>query len=176
MAKLKVIDAHGNTSIKYPEFTATAMPLETPRNISDLKEHGPVPDEDLPTEVTPRHREAGLRFFAVRRGQGGTESFGGEVTRIAYLQEHDQEEVLRTFLDENPQLVEAKQRRALTQTIRQQGRSWSQLASNVLGDYYETTDPRGPSWESEETQECPLCGKELNRGGLPAHLTRCPER
>ncbi|WP_155120587.1 hypothetical protein [Haloprofundus marisrubri] len=151
------------------------MPLEQPRNITHLQEHGPVPDDELPTEVTPLHREAGLRFFAVRRGRGGVTSIGGEVTRIAYLEDHDREDVLRTFLDENPSLVEAKQRRAMTQTIGQQGRSWSKLASEVLGDYYDSVESRGPNWEEEETQECPLCGEEVNRGGLPAHLVECPE-
>nr|WP_233340533.1 hypothetical protein [Haloprofundus sp. MHR1] len=152
------------------------MPLEQPRNITHLQEHGPVPEDELPTSVEPYHREAGLRFFVVRSGRGGDQRFNGVAIRIAYLEDHDREKVLRTFLDENPQLVEAKQRRALTLVIGQQGRSWSKLASEVLGDYYDSVEARGPNWEEDETQECPLCGEEVNRGGLPAHLTRCPRK
>ncbi|WP_155120470.1 hypothetical protein [Haloprofundus marisrubri] len=48
----------------------------------------------------------------------------------------------------------------MTQTIGQQGRSWSKLASEVLGDYYDSVGVRAPNWEEKETQECPLCGED----------------
>ncbi len=116
-------------------------PIQPTRNIAYLQSHGPSPEDDLPTTPLSRHQEAGLRFFVVRGGPA--KRFNGVVTRIAYLEDHDCEKVTQRFLDENSQLVESKNRRALTQVIGQMGRSWSKLASDVLSDYYETVERRG---------------------------------
>ncbi|KTG11030.1 hypothetical protein AUR64_07650 [Haloprofundus marisrubri] len=110
------------------------------------------------------------------RGRGGTQAFNGVVTKVAYLEDHDRETVLREFLDENSQLVEAINRRALTQLLGQMGRSWSKLSSDVLDDYYEDVSSRGPTGFGGQTQDCPFCGAEVKKGGLPSHIAgKCEE-
>ncbi|WP_155120527.1 hypothetical protein [Haloprofundus marisrubri] len=152
------------------------MPTRPIYNIAYLQEHGPSPENELPTTPRIRHREAGLRFFAVGRGRGGTQAFNGVVTKVAYLEDHDRETVLREFLDENSQLVEAINRRALTQLLGQMGRSWSKLSSDVLDDYYEDVSSRGPTGFGGQTQDCPFCGAEVKKGGLPSHIAgKCEE-
>lgn len=103
---------------------------------------------------------------------------GGKPTPIVFAEDHDQEDVLRTFLDENPQLIEAKPKRSLTKLIRMSGPSWSRLASEVLSDYYEDSEIRSvrKTRTAGTTQECPLCGAEVAKGQLPTRLvSKCPQ-
>ncbi|MFC6723476.1 hypothetical protein ACFQE1_03540 [Halobium palmae] len=140
-------------------------------NVDYLSKHGPTPVDELPCELTPQNRAQGLHFFEIHGHRGDVDRMGGTITRIAFLPKHDPDRVLRTFVNTNPQLVKHKTRRGLSQMIGDHGRQWKQAATEVLGDYYESTGGRGGGdRDSGETDECPFCGEEVLKGSLPDHL------
>lgn len=143
-------------------------------NVEYLSREGPTPTDDLPFDLTRLNREEGLQVMEIHGGgRGGSDRLGGDLTRIAYLPSHDRERVLRTFIEANPQLTEHKTRRGLTQIFRSHDREWGEVASDVLAECYSNEEQRdlGGGSEAGATRDCPFCGEEVSKGGLPAHLT-----
>ena len=103
-------------------------------NIAYLLANGPAPKSALPEKtVTVEDRSTGVASFRVSSTESSPEANGGPITPVYYLHsEHEKTAVLRAFLDTNDQLVEAKSRHGLIQTVRSAGREWGRLTADVL--------------------------------------------
>ena len=107
---------------------------------------------------------------------GPAERVGGRLAPIAYLDaEHEPVAVGRALSEANPNLTEHKSRRGLRRVLGNQGQQWSEVASIVLDEYYESTAHHPDHQKAAETRRCPFCGETVTKGGLPDHLTGCPE-
>ena len=145
-------------------------------NIVYLEEHGPVPVTELPHEITTPQRAEGLSCLTLYAGRGPAERVGGRLSPIAYLDaEHDPVAVVQALIEANPKLTEHKSRRGLRRVLGNQGQQWGEAATSVLDEYYESTAHHPDHQEAAETRHCPFCGETVTKGGLPDHLTGCPE-
>ena len=147
-------------------------------NIKYLKQHGPIPTDELPVETTPAQRKEGLVMFKILAGQGATQALGGPVTRVAYLQDkHEPDEVLNAFFEQNLSLVDKKDPNGIVRLVGNNGKRWREAAAQILREYRDLSfnDQDIPGVEEGSTKDCPLCGTEVSKGKLPAHLPKCPE-
>lgn len=144
-------------------------------NIAYLDENGPTRSDALPSRVTARDRESGVRKFTLRGDNGNAANMGGPTTPVYYLDRHQKTAVLRAFLDANPELVEEKPRRAIHRLVTNHGTGWLEAARDVTGDYYEDREVPGATASSyTQTHECDFCGETVE-GKYPTHLQKCPE-
>jgi hypothetical protein len=109
------------------------------KNIAYLNENGPSTSDELPYNIGPADKMHGARVFKLTSAT--KTKVGGMVTPIYYLDgEHSETDVLRAFLDENPQLVEALARSSLHRMIGGHGGTWRSIAPDVTSEFYETDD------------------------------------
>jgi hypothetical protein len=145
------------------------------KNIAYLDEHGPTPSAELPSRVTPRDRESGVRKFTLGSVNSASANRGGSTTPVYYLERHEETCVLRAFLNANLGLVENKSRNALHRLINNHGTRWLEAAREVTGDYYTDETVLGATASSyTEDRECDFCGETI-KGKYPVHLRDCPE-
>ena len=136
-------------------------------NVEHLEKSGPSPKSDLPATIGVRDKDRGLAVFKLR-GSGQTR-MGGPITQIYYLESHDKESVIRTFLEHNPGFVEEKTTKGFHRMMRAHGTSWGDAARKVTSEFFEPDSYPSPSGWSPEEQECPLCNTAFY-GALATHL------
>jgi rubredoxin len=144
------------------------------QNVAHLREHGPVPVADLPgRQVRPADWGTELRTFTIT-GSPATRT-GGNATKIAYLERHDREDVLRCFLDENPSIIENRRFIDFQRLLGKQGRDWKEPSRAIREEFWDeagdddSDSPGGPK-EMPTEQECPHCGDDVSFGQVPAHI------
>jgi hypothetical protein len=103
---------------------------------------------------------------------------GGHPTDVTYLDRHDATAVVRTYIEANLHLIESYDKPTLVRVFRYVGPSWSDAASEVLCDYYDTPQTHrtfsGP--EEGATDTCPFCASAVAKRALPSHLAEdCAE-
>lgn len=104
--------------------------LRATENVRWLEENGPTPASDLPNRsVSDSDKRHGLAGFVIKSGQTGQ----AQSERVYYLfDEHDPVDVVRTFLEVNPQVLENRTHKAITEDIGEYGKKWSMAADEVL--------------------------------------------
>lgn len=141
------------------------------QNVEYLREHGPVPVSELPQSTSPSDKIDGLSTFRVRGAPASStgNKIGGMPADIAYLvDDHDEYEVLETWIEANPKAVETKTRRGLRRILRRHGRSWHDAVDELL-----PSQQKGNIGAVGDTgAECPLCGDELAASHMiPVHIS-----
>lgn len=148
-------------------------------NVEFLKDAGPTPSDELPFTQKRADKIDGLRVFKLHERADGSNVRGGQQTHIAYLDQHDDEEIVRTFIEANTHLVENNDKPGLVSVFRNVGAKWSDVASDVLEVYFDEEEharaPCGP--DEGATDTCPFCGSGVAKGGLPNHVAgECEEQ
>lgn len=107
-------------------------------DIKKLRQEGPCNIRSIP-DAGSAAREKVRKFDpATSNSTGGSsDSMGGQTQAVYYIpDEHDAEEILRAYLDENPRLVEAKTPRGLNAILKGAGEEFDEVATEVVRDYY----------------------------------------
>jgi len=135
-----------------------------------LVNHGPTTAADLPgTRVNTELRADGVqRLYPTGHAlAGAADSTGGQMAPVYYIKgKHDKVTVLRTFLDANPQLVEAKSANGLNQFL---GKEWTEPFREIYDEYYDSYYAEERGGNASKGGTCPLCGVEYD-ATLPEHL------
>ena len=137
-----------------------------------LAENGPTRSTAMPEAfngLSISNRLVGVASFSPPRKANGR--IGGRAEVVYYLiDEHDEEAVLREFLDANPSLVENTKASGLRLRLDD---PWGDAFMDVWRDYYDEYEAGGDDGgERSYDGTCPLCGSEYT-GQLPAHLRGC---
>ena len=128
-------------------------------NVEFLRRNGPAPSEELPGDVWTGNRQDGLAKFTVN-GFGPAKA-NAPVKPVYFLPDHDKEDVVRTFIEVNRDIVEGTNVRAFHRAVGHHVRAWIDAAREVSDDYFDT--PPGPENVDPRTDgECPLCGEEIS--------------
>lgn len=98
------------------------------RNVEYLENRAP-PKSELPANVTVGDRRRGLNKFTDTGNKGNV---GGSLTAVYYIESHDRPTVIRRFLQENPQLVEVRDKIGFQPLVGSHGNSWL-IASKSSG-------------------------------------------
>lgn len=142
-------------------------------NIEYVEKHGPVPKSELPANVTVGDKRRGLNKFTVsgNRGNGG---LGGKLTAVYHIESNERPTVIRRFLEENPQLVDEKNKIGFQQLVGSHGNSWLKASREINDEFFDTpenhVDRESPTMSESQ---CSLCG-EMVKHALADHLeTEC---
>lgn len=121
------------SSIQY-NFSSQERPpeMEGTKNVRKLRRDGPTAISELPLASTGANdKQHGLTKFSISSGQTGQ----GMSEPVYYLfDEHDPEDVIREFLEVNPQLLENRTRKAIVEDVGNHGSEWSDAVKSVLDD------------------------------------------
>jgi hypothetical protein len=96
-------------------------------NVRELREEGPLPLSELPVQsYSVSDKRHGLATFCVNTGHFNRES-------VAYLfEEHDPEDVIRVFIEANPEVVENRSVGSLVTETGGYGKLWRKAARLVF--------------------------------------------
>lgn len=102
------------------------------KNVRKLRNDGPTPASELPQSSTSvSDKRHGLAKFSVNTGQTGNK----QSEAIYYLfDDHQAEEVIRKFIEVNPQILDARSRKAIVGAVGRHGKEWSTAVKRVLDD------------------------------------------
>lgn len=104
----------------------TPEELRGTQNVECLREHGPAPIDDLPGGVGRQDKRHGAANFAIHNNVGS-------ITRVVYLMEdHDEAEVLETFFDANPHVLENNSQRTLVSQAGNHGPQFRDAARRIV--------------------------------------------
>lgn len=106
------------------------------QTIKKLRKDGPAASSDLPGDMSTVDRQRGMRKFMLSGGTGkGGErhGVGGIIEPVYYLDDtHSPEEVLKTFFDENPSVLENKPKHGIKLAIRKHDLSWTDSGYDLV--------------------------------------------
>lgn len=123
-----------------------------------LKEHGPTPSSELEDPVTRTDKQ--------RRG---VRRISGPRNYVWYIEdEHDPHDVVRTFLEANPNLQE-KHKQALAQRFSSHSDELREAVDEVAPEFgiHGLSNTGGGS---NGSPACPICGEEVAAIMLPDHI------
>lgn len=107
------------------------------KNVEHLLENGPSTPDEMPYNIGPADKMHGVRVFKLTSAT--KTKVGGMITPVYYIEgEHSKQEVLREFLNENSQLVDAMARQSLHRMIGGHGSEWKDIVPEVTTEFYET--------------------------------------
>lgn len=149
------------------------------RAVRYLAEHGPSPRGELPVQNLAKNVRALVGTLNISGGPGGggsTAGVAGGLTGIAYLrEEHELQQVIRAWLEENEDEVEEisadSVRRRLRASVPHEKRD---VVSDVLSAEGYEVDYADRGGRQTEPFECSLCGESVP--DIASHLQDCPER
>lgn len=108
-------------------------PKVIPENILHLQENGPTRFSDLPNEFKLSDRRHGAARLHLKKQGASPGGQGGHTEPVAYLFEsHDEQDVVREYLDANPNFVESLNHHALIQRFFEANRSFGEAAVEVI--------------------------------------------
>lgn len=106
--------------------------LQATKNVRKLRNDGPSPASELPLDSTgASDKRHGLAKFSINTGRTGQ----GQAEPIYYLFGDDKPEiVIRKFFEVNPQILENRTRKAITEEVGGNGKEWASAIRLVLDD------------------------------------------
>jgi hypothetical protein len=147
------------------------------QNVAYLRENGPAPAADLPTEVATRHRAVGVYSFTIQGGSGSDGiSLPGSLRKVYYLDEHSPSDVITVFLETNDGLLEEATTKGLVRRFGGHGAEWRDAARTVLREEFDllSSDPTPESRGEPQRVKCWRCDEYVV--DLETHLVaECPE-
>lgn len=150
-------------------------PADKYKDAEYLREHGPSSFYDADIQrSTPvsRHRdeEDYVYKFDIGSAYGDISFRSGRSKTVYYLDEHDKEDILREWLNINPNVLKNNSRRSIHMVICRSRPEFKEASEEVLR-------PPAPDTGGQDNTggTCQLCGKEY-KSSLPAHIRNdCPE-
>lgn len=135
----------------------------TSKPYDHLVEHGPSPLPELPYEPSIETRRRGGTNFRTSLGQSRFDA-------VWYIDgHHDEKDVLDTFIDANPECLDAKPKR-LASEIGSYGKAWREAWKEIREE--RDIDPH-EDHRLEEPWECPLCDwSTKSKNHINAHLKK----
>lgn len=140
--------------------------------VKELRERGPVTQDEIAYSDMASLREHGV-FSLLLKTSPPTLGYGQQ-TPVYYLpDEHSKEQVVRKYIETNPELVTDKSKTQLVMMFKKAGPEFKQAAQNVAGEY-ELRNHSDTGQYTVVTHNCPYCGETVSR--MPSHLREdCPE-
>lgn len=120
------------TELQY-RFSSHEVPeeMQGTQNVAYLREHGPSTRSELPGSVDQGDLSHGAAKFQITNNVQSCDT-------VYYLMDdHDPAAVLSKFLSENPNVVESNDRRTLTSLAGNHGRSFRDIASEIVEEFKE---------------------------------------
>lgn len=116
-------------------FSNTEAPpeLQATKNVRKLREDGPASITELPLDSTSASdKQHGLTKFSVNSGKTGD----GLVEPVYYLfDNHNPGDVIRKFFQTNPQVLENRSRKAITEEVGGYGKDWADALKVIFEDF-----------------------------------------
>jgi len=106
--------------------------------VQALTERGPLSAGGMPRKPNYPDKRNGVTSFnpALSNTQQST-GHGGQTQCVYYHMDlHDPEQVIRSWLDENPRTVEYAGRQSVASAVGGAGRSWKEAWKEVAFDYF----------------------------------------
>ena len=145
-------------------FQRPVMPTDRDEadSIRHLRANGPTARPDVPGNLTSERVRSRTNVFRMSTGTG--------TAGIVYLDDHDPDRVVRTWVEENRETAERLGAESVRRRLRRAAPDgWAETVSDVLDDAGFTVDhsDRGAETYDGETT-CPLCDETVS--DLSTHL------
>jgi hypothetical protein len=98
-------------------------------NVRYLREHGPTPTSELPTDTGQSDKQHGAARFGIQQGVAGNPD------SVYYLlNEHEEREVIQTFFEANPKVFQNTPRRALVMSAGNHSHAFRDAMRTILDE------------------------------------------